>query len=149
MARISRLLVVQLVVLSGVPGNAPAADDPRVTRLEQDVRALQRDLQALTRQIQQLQLQTSRPGIDGRSPPPPAPIVTGPTWLDAGNWRRLRTGMSELEVIGALGPPTSIREENGTRELLYAMEIGTSAFLAGSVLMRDRAVIEVRIPTLK
>ena len=149
MARISRLLVVQLVVLTGAPVSAPAADDPRVTRLEQDVRALQRDLQALTRQIQQLQLQTSRPGVESRSPPPPLPIATGPTWLDAGNWRRLRTGMSELEVIGALGPPTSIREANGTRELLYAMDIGTSAFLAGSVLMRDRAVIEVRIPTLK
>jgi len=145
MARIPRLLVLLFV-----PMAALAADDPRVTRLEQDVRALQRDLQALTRQIQQLQLQTSRPSAEGRAPPPPPPpVATGPTWLDAGNWRRLRTGMSELDVIGALGPPTSTREENGTRELLYAMEIGTSAFLAGSVLMRNRAVIEVRIPTLK
>jgi len=144
MTRISRLLVLLLA-----PMAALAADDPRVTRLEQDVRALQRDLLALTRQIQQLQLQTTRPTGDGRAPPPPEPLPTGATWLDAGRWQKVRVGMSELAVIGTLGPPTSTREVNGGRELLYAMEIGTSAFLAGSVLLRDRAVIEVRVPTLK
>lgn len=147
MTRIQRLLVLPLA-LAILPMATRAADDPRVTRLEQDVRALQRDLLALTRQIQQLQLQTSRPAPDGRAPPP-APIDTGMGWLDAAKWRHLRTGMSELDVIGTLGPPTSIREQDGVRELMYAMEIGTSAFLAGSVLMRDRAVVEVRIPTLK
>lgn len=147
MAWISRLLVLQFLLY--VPVGAQAADDPRVTRLEQDVRALQRDMQALTRQIQQMQFQTTRPGTDGRMPPPPAPADTGTGWLDASKWRRLRTGMSELDVIGTLGPPTSTREEKGTRELLYAMEIGSTAFLAGSVLLRERAVVEVRIPTLK
>ncbi len=140
---------IPLAALLCIPVLAQAADDSRVTRLEQDVRALQRDMLALTRQIQQLQLQTSRPGTGDRAPPPPAPIDTGTGWVDAAKWRRVRTGMSELDVIGLLGPPTSTREENGTRELLYAMEIGTSAFLAGSVLMRDRAVIEVRVPALK
>ena len=143
----SRKICVLLLLC--LPWLAVAADDPRVTRLEQDVRALQRDLQALTRQIQQLQLQTSRPGARADAQAPPVLVASGPNWLDAGKWRQLRAGMSELDVIGALGPPTSIREESGTRELLYAMEIGTSAFLAGSVLMRDRAVIEVRFPTLK
>lgn len=147
MTQFPRLLVLQLVVFA--PLAAQAADDPRVTRLEQDVRALQRDMQSLSRQIQQMQFQTTRPGTDGRTQPPPAPVDTGTGWLDAAKWRRLRTGMSELDVIGTLGPPTSMREEKGTRELLYAMEIGTSAFLAGSVVLRDRVVVEVRIPTLK
>ena len=57
--------------------------------------------------------------------------------------------MSELEVIGALGPPTSMREEGGTRVLLYAMEIGASGFLGGSVKLRERAVVEVAQPTLQ
>jgi hypothetical protein len=57
--------------------------------------------------------------------------------------------MSELEVISSLGPPTSMREEGGARVLLYAMEIGVSGFLGGSVKLRERAVVEVAQPTLQ
>ena len=57
--------------------------------------------------------------------------------------------MDELSVIGALGPPTSMREENGARVLLYAMEIGSSGFLGGSVSLRDRKVVEIQKPALK
>jgi hypothetical protein len=143
----------RILLLLFVPAVALAADDARVTRLEQDVRTLRREVQVLSRQIDELRLQTTRPGIDGRPPPPalaldtPSPSVAA--WLDAGKWERLRPGMSELEVISALGPPSSVREQNGTRELLYAMEIGSSTFLGGSVRLRERAVVEVRIPTLK
>jgi hypothetical protein len=128
---------------------AALADDARVTRLEQDVRSLQREVQNLSRQIDQLRLQTTRPSADGRLPPPPPPVSDTSGWLDAGKWKKLRTGMSELEVIATLGAPTSTRERDGARELLYAMEIGSSAFLGGSVLLRDRKVVEVQVPTLK
>jgi hypothetical protein len=57
--------------------------------------------------------------------------------------------MSELEVIGILGPPTSLRQEGDARVLLYAMEIGVTNFLGGSVEFRDQAVSEVHKPTLK
>ena len=57
--------------------------------------------------------------------------------------------MSELEVIGILGPPTSMRQEGEARVLLYAMEIGSAGFLGGSVELRDRAVSEVHKPALK
>jgi hypothetical protein len=57
--------------------------------------------------------------------------------------------MSELEVISALGPPTSMREESGASLLLYALEIGSQSFLGGSVKLRNRAVIEVNQPTLQ
>jgi len=33
--------------------------------------------------------------------------------------------------------------------LLYALEIGSSGFLGGSVTLRDRTVAEVRPPTLQ
>ena len=56
--------------------------------------------------------------------------------------------MSELEVIDLLGAPTSMRAEGDARVLLYAMEIGSSGFLRGSVTLRDRAVVEVQQPTL-
>ena len=56
---------------------------------------------------------------------------------------------SELDVVGTLGPPTTMRVAGGTRVLLYALEIGTSGFLGGSVILRDRAVTEVHAPTLQ
>ena len=138
-----------LRILLCLPAVALAADDARVMRLEQDVRTLQRDVQVLSRQIDQLRLQSTRPGSEGRSAPPPPPITETSGWLDAGKWKKLRPGMSELEVISMLGVPTSTRERDDARELLYAMEIGTSAFLGGSVLLRDRKVVEIRVPTLK
>jgi hypothetical protein len=61
----------------------------------------------------------------------------------------LRAGMSELEVINILGPPTSMRQEGEARVLLYAMEIGSSNFLGGSVEFRDKAVSAINKPTLK
>jgi hypothetical protein len=132
-----------------LPALSPAADDARVTRLEQDLRTLQRDLLNLSRQIDQLRLQATRPTADGRQPPPPPPPADTSGWLDAGKWKKLKPGMSELEVINTLGTPTSTRERDGARELLYAMEIGNSAFLGGSVVLRDRKVVEVRVPTLR
>lgn len=52
-------------------------------------------------------------------------------------------------MIASLGPPTSMREENGARVLYYAREIGAAGFLGGSVVLRNRAVAEVRAPTLQ
>lgn len=138
-----------LRILLCLPAVALAADDARVMRLEQDVRALQRDVQVLSRQIDQLRLQTTRPGAEGRPAPPPPPLTDSSGWLDAAKWKKLRPGMSELDVITILGAPTSTRERDGARELLYAMEIGTAAFLGGSVVLRDRKVVDVQLPALK
>jgi hypothetical protein len=113
------------------------------------VRTLQRQVQDLSRQLDQARLQTSRPGLENGIAPPSALVAASPAWVDAAKWRRLASGMGELEVIATLGTPTSTREVNGARELFYAVDIGPAAFLAGSVLMRDHKVVEVRIPTLK
>jgi hypothetical protein len=137
------------ILLTTLPAAALPADDARVMRLEQEVRTLQRDVQNLSRQFDQLRLQTTRPTTDGRLPPPPPPVADTSGWLDAAKWKKLRPGMSELDVISTLGAPTSTRERDGARELLYAMEIGSSAFLSGSVVLRDRKVVEVQSPTLK
>jgi hypothetical protein len=139
----SLLVCVALVSLT-----AAAADDPRVSFLEQEVRNLHRQVDQLSRQLDRLTTRPDRPRAAGTAPgPDAAPAST--QWVDAGRWRKIRPGMSELDVIGSLGPPTSMREEHGTRILLYALEIGTSGFLGGSVILRDRAVVEVRSPTLQ
>jgi hypothetical protein len=128
---------------------APAADDFKVIKLEQDVRNLERQVQSLSRQLDELRTHASRSGERIAPPAASATPVDGGAWLDAAKWRRLKPGMSELEVIAALGPPASMREENGMRTLLYAMEIGSSGFLSGSVSLRDRVVVVVQTPVLK
>jgi hypothetical protein len=131
-----------------------AADDVtyRLMKVEQDVRNLERQVQTLTRQVDELKQQLSRAG-DRSSPAERSSSTSAATsstaWLEAARWDRVRTGMSELEVIGVLGPPTSMRQEGDARVLLYAMEIGSTGFLGGSVEFRDRAVTAVNEPVLK
>lgn len=131
-----------------LPLTAYAADDPRFSYLEQEIRNLQRQVQMLSRQLDELRNQPNRSAPQSSLPSEIAPAATLPRWVDAALWRKLRSGMSELEVISSLGAPTSTREEGGARVLLYAMEIG-SGFLGGSVSLRERAVVEVRQPTLQ
>jgi hypothetical protein len=145
----ARLLL--LMMLSLIPTAATAADETRITFLEQEVRNLQRQVQALSRQVDELRTRPDRlesPSAGTKSAPGTAPVSSLPRWVDAALWRKLRAGMSELEVISSLGKPTSMRDDNGARVLLYAMEIG-SGFLGGSVVLRDHAIVEVRKPTLQ
>jgi hypothetical protein len=144
----SRLLLAFLIL----PLTASAADEGRFSFLEQEVRNLQRQVQAMSRQLDELRTQPDRleaKSTATRAAPAAASAASLPQWVDASRWRQLRPGMSELEVIGSLGPPTSIRDENGARVLLYAMEIGSTGFLGGSVRLRQRAVAEVVQPTLQ
>lgn len=131
---------------------AHAAEDPfRLTKLEQDVRNLERQVQSLSRELAALRAQLGREGEAVRIAPADgvAPTDTSASWLDAANWARVRPGMEELQVIKILGPPTSMREENGARVLLYAMEIGSSGFLSGNVTLAERRVKEAHRPVLK
>lgn len=132
------------------PIAAMAADELEVVQLQQDVRELQRQVQMLSRQIETQRLQSALPGgASGPRSSQSAVIGVTPTWVDAARWQKLTSGMSELEVITTLGPPTSMRTEEGQRVLLYALEIGSSGFLSGSVTLRDRAVVRIQKPALQ
>ncbi len=145
---LSLWLTVWLMMLAALPVVAFADDQGRLSFLEQEVRNLQRQVQTLSRQLDELRTRPAR--LNNRQPQArTSPGETSDAWLDAAKWRSLRTGMSELEVINALGPPASMRIEDGTRVLLYAMELGGSGFLSGSVKLRDGAVVDVRQPTLR
>lgn len=137
-----------LALLCFLPLTAPAADDGRINYLESEVRNLQREISSLSRRLDQLD---SRPDAPSRQPLPgrAASAPKSETWIDAGKWQRVRPGMSELEVVSLLGPPTSMREQDGARVLFYALEIGGSGFLGGSVRFRERAVTEVQTPVLQ
>lgn len=143
----ARLLLVFLIL----PLTASAADEGRLSYLEQEVRNLQRQVQALSRQVDEQRMRPGRvePQVSAPSEPAPTEAADLPLWLDASRWRRVRPGMSELEVVSALGPPTSVREVSGANVLFYAMELGSARFLGGSVKLRQRAVVEVLAPTLQ
>jgi hypothetical protein len=141
----ARTFLMALVLL---PLAARAADDGRVRYLEQEVRNLQRQVLELSRRIDGL----DRPSLPPAGNPvrkPPAPSTMSNQWIDAEKWSRLRPGLGELEVIRLLGPPTTMREQAGGRVLFYALEIGGSGFLGGSVTLRDGVVAEVQEPRLQ
>jgi hypothetical protein len=142
-----RILFIALCLLSA---GAAAADDFKVIKLEQDVRNLERQVQGLTREIADLRSRLARSGESralGRTSDHAQPASFD--WLSAANWERVRPGMSELEVIGILGPPTSMRPAADGRVLLYALEIGSNGFLSGSVTLEEQQVAAVEKPTLK
>jgi hypothetical protein len=148
----NRQLHMLAVMLLAAPA-AFAADDFKVSQLEQDVRDLQRQVLAQSQQLAELRMQLNRPAQPGpvSSPPrsPQSAAAKSETWLDASRWAQVKSGMSELEVISLLGPPTSMREKEGDRVLMYAMEIGASGFLSGSVTLRDRVVVKSQKPELR
>ena len=147
----TRSTVKWLMLTLMLPPLAAAADEGRLSFLEQEVRNLNRQVQILTRQLDELRTRPDRLAPSS-SPSESATENSGtslPRWVDAQRWRQVRPGMSELEVISSLGPPNTIRDEDGARVLFYAMEIGSSRFLGGSVKLRQRAVVEVLSPTLQ
>jgi outer membrane murein-binding lipoprotein Lpp len=142
--------VLLLMVLAAAAHTALAADDLKVSQLEQDVRDLQRQVQALSRQIEMQRAQPAPAQGTIRQQSTPASAATGtPVWVDAAKWSKLQPGMSELEVVTLLGPPTSMRPEEGQRLLMYALEIGASGFLSGSITLRDGRVVAITKPTLQ
>jgi hypothetical protein len=139
-----RLLLVALMLLAPC---AATADDLRIAQMEQDIRDLKRQVQTLTRQIEELRRLPASPGVR-RAPSSPT-AVASTAWVDLPKWNQLRPGMTEMDVLSALGPPTTMRDENGAKVLRYALEISSGGFLSGSVTLRDRVVVEVQKPQLQ
>ena len=132
-------------------GQAGAQEDYRVMKLEQDVRTLERQVQSLERLVSELErARRADPTVRLGNDRTPAPVEDDQAWLKASAWNRVRTGMSELEVIEILGKPTALRPDaNNRRALLYTLEIGTTSFLTGSVSFADGKAVEVQKPALR
>jgi hypothetical protein len=132
-------------------GPVSAAEDYRVMKLEQDVRTLEREVQTLERLVTDLQrTRRNEPAIELNADHSAQPADSDQAWLKASAWNRLRTGMSELEVIEILGKPTALRPDaNNRRALLYTLEIGTTSFLTGSVAFDNGKVVEIQKPMVR
>src|SRR4051794_4487480 len=105
MKRTLRGSLVAMLALLPALLSADAASDLRVNQLEQDVRDLKRQIVALSRQLDELQrARPDRPVTPGSTETHAAAPNT--EWVDASKWQKLHPGMSELEVITLLGPPS-------------------------------------------
>jgi hypothetical protein len=133
------------------------ADDLKISQLEQDIRELKQQIFQLTRRIDQLeseQRNSNAINLNPERPVPRAKEAVGDSqraWLNIANWDRVRIGMSELDVLQLLGPPTTLRKskDGASQTLLYALEIGTGNFLSGSVELDKQKVTAVTKPSLK
>jgi len=152
------VLGVELGDVLGVELVAPpvVADDLRVVQLQQDVRDLQHAVQLQARRIETLEQELARsrsaaPSFSQSSSSVRTEGATVPLWLTISNWDRVHIGSVELDVIGALGPPSAIRKsDDGARQtLLYSLEIAAGGFLTGQVILNDHRVVQVQKPALK
>jgi hypothetical protein len=140
-----------LFVMLAMPGLAFAAvDDYKVIKLEQDVRRLEQQVRELSRQLAELRREPADQ-IQTPANRTPAASASSPLWLQMKQWQALQVGMNELQVIETLGPPTSTRiaPDGDARILFYSLELAANSFLSGSVEMRDRRLVEIKIPELK
>jgi hypothetical protein len=149
-ASIIALLVGLLIAAVAAPVRA---DDVRVNQIMLDVQDLQRTVRDQARRIDELERSLAQarfslgagPASRGQPLKPP-----GEEWLQSRNWERVRTGMTAQDVIAVLGAPASMREsDDGRKTLLYAMQLGASGYLAGSVVIANDRVVEVTRPLLR
>jgi hypothetical protein len=139
--------LIHAVLLSLLSAPVLGADSNRIIALEQDVRNLERIVSTLEREVRDLRRGAIPPSnrlSESRQSDP-----SSSDWISAAKWKQVRLGMSELAVIEILGEPTAMRVEGDSKLLLYALEIGSSGFLSGSVRLRDREVAEVQVPALR
>jgi hypothetical protein len=129
------------------------ATDVLVEQLRQDVRELNRVMRDQARQLERLEREIARlkAGAVKRPARPGAAAAADveARWLSAARWKNVREGMSELEVVELLGPPTAVRSDApGSKTLIYTLELEGTGFLSGTVLLENARVAGVSEPTL-
>lgn len=140
-------------MLTAIAVNASAQDALRIQELRQEINELQRLVRDQSRRIDALEREISRSKV-AVSPGPPrarpaAPAASAEKWLVPGNWEKLRTGMTEQQVLDTLGYPTTVRGGQDSKTLFYTVQVAPSGFLSGRVVIENRQVREIQKPTLR
>jgi len=150
------LMAIALACGTPTASRADAASDARISYLEQQVRELRIQLLQASRRMDALERGMTGSRTDAmpqapRTEPATASTGTKKAWLDSGHWDKLRPGMSEAEVLDALGAPTTSRTtgNGGTRTLFYSLELEAGGFLSGRVIISDGRVVEIHKPELR
>jgi len=155
LARLFTGLLMGVVLVLGTAGPARAQDELRLRQLENEVSRLQRELDAQSRRIDELERDSRGTSTRSLSPAPPDAVRretdSSPAWLLMTNWDRIKPGMKDVDVIALLGRPTTVRpDRDGGKghSLMYALELGPNAVLAGNVRLDESGVAQITKPTL-
>ena len=154
-ARVITGLLMSAVLCGAAAGPARAQDELRVRQLENEVSRLQRELDAQSRRIDDLERNSRGAAASSLSPAPPDAVrrdaESSPAWLLTTNWDRIKPGMKDVDVIALLGRPTTVRPDPDGKghSLMYALELGPNAVLAGNVRLDESGVAQVTKPTLR
>jgi hypothetical protein len=119
--------------------------DPRVDALTKETAQLKRTIADQEGRIADLEKAVK--ALQASAAPLPAriPAVT-PAWYQATNWTLIKSGMSESQVAGILGPPTSVQTTIDTRTLYYSPDSRSTTTLNGTVTLIDDRVTEMTPP---
>jgi hypothetical protein len=147
-----RAMIATLLIAFAV--SATAQDALRVQELRQEINELKRLLREQSRRIDALEQQltqsklTPSPGATSRAPSV-APSPSSDRWLVPAAWEKLRTGMTEQQVLDIIGYPTTSRGSATSKTLFYTVQVGAAGFLSGRVVIVDKVVQEIQKPILR
>lgn len=125
-----------LILMCGIA--AAQARDPRVDELTKENAQLKVRIADQEKRI--AELEKSVKALQAAAAPMPTPIpAETPPWHRASNWTLIKSGMSEAQVVGILGPQTSVDASIDKRTLFYTPDAHSTSTLNGSVtLIGDR-----------
>jgi hypothetical protein len=119
--------------------------DPRVDELTKETEQLKRKIADQDGRITELEKVVK--SLRANAGPLPASIpAETPPWHRASNWTLIKTGMSESQVVGTLGSPTSVDSSMDKRTLYYTPDANSTSALKGSVTLIDDRVTAMTPP---
>ncbi|MGA3187679.1 MAG: hypothetical protein ABSF22_11285 [Bryobacteraceae bacterium] len=119
--------------------------DPRIDQLTKENAQLKRKIADQEERIAELEKAVKT--LQAAAAPLPAPIPGNtPPWHQAANWNQIKSGMSESQVVGILGPATSVDTSIDKRILLYTPDPHSTSTLNGSVTLVDDRVAAMTPP---
>ncbi len=129
--------LILLILMCAIAGGQTR--DPRVDELTKETALLKRKVADQEDRIAQLEKAVK--ALQSAATPMPTPIPSEtPPWHKASNWTLIKSGMSEAQVVGILGPPTSVDASIDKRILLYTPDPNSTLTLKGSVTLIDDRV---------
>jgi hypothetical protein len=145
-----------LPVLAVLAAGAAVADDSaRISRLETEIQQLRALVDEQARRIQRLEDEMKRraaapapqprPRLGDMRTDAPAPAVRRP-WHGSAPWERVTKGMSEADVVGILGEPTSADAIGTLKTLFYRGAVPGGGQLSGHVNLKEGRVVAVSKP---
>ncbi len=146
MPRTAAICIVWLLYSAQTPVLRAQARDPRVDKLTAETDELKRTVADQDKRIAELE-KTVKMLQAAAAPPVPAPIPSStPAWKTPTSWNLIKAGMSEAQVVGILGPPTSVQSVTDSRTLFYQPGPNSTSTLNGSVSLKDDRVTATSPP---